>query len=329
MRYRIFITGSGIAEEAQKLLQERNCAYEVGDPKDTPGDIARKVEAFNPDGMIVRQGKITAEVQDASSNLRVICKHGVGTDNIDIAAATQRGIPVMFTPWANCESVAEHTLALILSLIRRIPLEDRRNRAGTFDKKNYDGLELLGKTLGIIGFGHAGKRLSELIAPFRMRVIVYDPFCKTETLPHYVSMVPKTADIFSQADIISLHCPLAPDTKDMINAQAIAQMKQGVYIINTARGGIINEADLIRALQEKRIAGAALDVFEVEPPGVDHPLFRFNNVIFTTHVAGASDNSLKNMGVDSVNNILAALQGQPLDMESVVNKEVLGARGDY
>lgn len=326
MPYRIFITGSGIAEEAQQLLREANCIFETGNPKDTPEDIAGKLRSFNPDGIIVRQGKINAAVQDAAPNLKAICKHGVGTDNIDVAAATRRGIPVMFTPLANYESVAEHTLALILSLIRRIPLEDKRVRGGIFDKKNYDGLELLGKTLGIIGFGHIGRRLAELAAPFKMKVVAYHPSCTGETLPPYISKVKNVAAIFAQADIISLHCPLTPETKNMINIQSIAQMKKGIYIINTARGGIVNESDLFRALQDGRIGGAALDVFETEPPAADHALFQLDNVIFTTHVAGASDNSLKNMGVDSVNNVLAMLNGEPLDMKSLVNKEVLDAR---
>lgn len=324
MSYRIFITGSGIAEEAQQLLREENCTFEVGDPKDTPEDLVRKLKAFNPDSLIVRQGKITAEVQDAAPNLKVICKHGVGTDNIDIQAAAQRGIPVMFTPFANFESVAEHTLALILSLIRRIPNEDKRIRNGVFDKKKYDGLELPGKTLGIIGFGHIGRRLAELVAPFKMKVLAYHPSCTGEALAPYISKVKNAADIFPQADIISLHCPLTPETKGMINIKTISQMKQGVYIINTARGGIVNEKDLFRALQEGRVGGAALDVFEVEPPAADHPLFQLGNVIFTTHVAGASDNSLKNMGTDSVKNVLAVLNGESPDMESLVNKEVLG-----
>lgn len=324
MSYRIFITGSGIAEEAQQLLREENCTFEVGDPKDTPEDLVRKLKAFNPDSLIVRQGKITAEVQDAAPNLKVICKHGVGTDNIDIQAAAQRGIPVMFTPFANFESVAEHTLALILSLIRRIPNEDKRIRNGVFDKKKYDGLELPGKTLGIIGFGHIGRRLAELVAPFKMKVLAYHPSCTGEALAPYISKVKNAADIFPQADIISLHCPLTPETKGMINTKTISQMKQGVYIINTARGGIVNEKDLFRALQEGRVGGAALDVFEVEPPAADHPLFQLGNVIFTTHVAGASDNSLKNMGTDSVKNVLAVLNGESPDMESLVNKEVLG-----
>lgn len=323
MSYRIFITGSGIAKEAQQLLREENCTFETGDPKDTPADIARKLREFDPHGLIVRQGKINAEVQDAAKSLKVICKHGVGTDNIDVAAATRRGIPVMFTPLANYESVAEHTLALIFALLRRIPLEDKRIRSGVFDKKNYNGQEISGKTLGIIGFGHIGRRLAELAAPFKMEVLVYHPSCTREALPPYISKVKKVEEIFPGADIISLHCPLTPETRGMINRNTIAQMKQGVYIINTARGGIVNEDDLFRALQERRVGGAALDVFEEEPPAADHPLLQLDNAIFTTHVAGASDNSLKNMGVDSVKNVLAVLKGEPPDPESLVNKEAL------
>ena len=328
MGYRVYITGSGIAEEAQQLLRAEDCAFAVGDPKDTPGDIARKLALFDADGIIVRQGRITAEVLEAATKVKVICKHGVGTDNIDLVTATQRGIPVMFTPLANYESVAEHTLALILSLMRRIPLEDRHMHAGIFNKKNYDGLELLGKTLGIVGFGHVGSRLAELVAPFRMKLIVYDPFYAGATLPRPIARAKNAADIYSQSDIISLHCPLTPDTRNLINAQAIAQMKHGVYIINTARGGIVNEADLLRALQDRHVGGAALDVFEVEPPAGDHPLFRLDNVIFTSHVAGASDNSLKNMGLEAVQNVLAVLQGRAPDRKSLVNPEVLGVAGE-
>ena len=326
MSYRIFITGSGIAEEALQVLRKENCAFEVGDPKDTPEDIAKKIKRFNPDGIIVRQGKITGTVQNAAKNLKVICKHGVGTDNINIEAATKHGIPVMFTPLANFESAAEHTLALILSLMRRIPNEDKRIRKGIFDKKKYDGLELFGKTLGIIGFGHIGRRLSELAGPFKMDVMVYHPSCIVEALPEYISKVKKAENIFPRADIISLHCPLTPDTKCMINKNSIAQMKKGVYVINTSRGGILNERDLFHALQDGKIAGAALDVFEIEPPAVDNPLFELDNVIFTTHVAGISDNSFKNMGIGAVKNVLAVLKGEIWDMESLKNKEVLNRR---
>ena len=323
MSYRVFITGSGIAEEAQQLLIKNDCTFQVGTPLDTPSVIAEKLKIFNPDALIVRQGKITEEVQNSADNLRVICKHGAGIDNIDVEAASRRGIPVMFTPLANYESVAEHTLALILSLIRKIPEQNNNIRMGKFDKKNFDGLELFRKTIGLIGFGHIGRRVAELIAPFKMKVVVYHPSFSDESLPHNISKVPSVEDVFPVADIISLHCPLTPRTKGMINEYAISQMKKDVYLINTARGGIINERDLILALQQKRIMGAALDVFEEEPPAVDNPLFSVGNVIVTSHIAGISDNSFKNMGVDAVNNILAVLKGESHDHECLVNKEAV------
>lgn len=319
MGYRIFVTGSGIVEEARKLLLKEDCIIETGDPKDTPADLVRKLKDFNPDGLIVRQGKITAEVQNAAPQLKVICKHGVGMDNIDAANAAQRGIPVMFTPFANFESAAEHTLALLLSLARRIPQEDQRIRGGVFDKKKYEGLELFEKTLGLIGFGKIGRRFAELIAPFKMNVLVYHPSSTEEPLPDYISKVKHVNDLFPLADIISLHCPLTPKTKGMINKQTIASMKKGVYIINTARGGLVHEDDLVQALQEGQIAGAALDVFEEEPPPAHHPLFKLENVIVTTHVAGMSDNSVKNMGIESAKNVLAVLKGEKLNREALWN----------
>lgn len=324
MSYRIFITGSGIASEALQMLSEQNCIFEIGDPLDTPENLAIKLSKFNPEGLIVRQGKITEMVLDAAINLKAICKHGVGTDNIDVRAATRRGIPVMLTPRANFESTAEHTLALILSLIRRIPKHDRLVRKGVFDKKTYDGEELYGKTLGLIGFGRIGRRLSELVGPFGMKVIVYHRSCTVETLPQYISKVQSVEDVLSEADIISLHCPLTPETKHLINKQTISQMKESAYIINTARGGIINEGDLLQALVKKRIRGAALDVLEVEHPTANNTLINMDNVIFTPHVGGSSDNSLRNMGIDAVTNVLGVLNNEHVDMESLLNKEVLG-----
>ena len=215
MSHKIFITGSGIAEEAQQLLMDNDCIIQIGEPNDTPDDIAKRLKAFNPDALIVRQGKITSEVQTAAENLRVICKHGVGTDNIDIDAASRRRIPVLYTPLANYESVAEHTLTLILALLRKISLQDNNIRKGCFDKKNYAGLELFGKTLGLIGFGRIGRRVCELIAPFKVDVIVYHPSSTNEVLPDYVSKVAKIEDVYSSAGIISLHCPLTSQTRGL------------------------------------------------------------------------------------------------------------------
>lgn len=321
MSFRIFVTGSGLAEEARQLLKEQGGVYEAGRPADTPEDIAAKLEAFDPDGLIVRQGKITAQVLDAAPRLRVVCKHGVGTDNIDVEAAGRRGIPVLYTPMANCESVAEHALALILALLRRIPYEDGRVRKGVFEKQGYEGQELLGKTLGIIGFGRAGRRLAELIGPFGAAVLAFDPLCPEAPLASHVTRVSDLEQIYSRADIISLHCPLTPETRGMIRKSSIDRMKPGVYLINTARGGIVREDDLLEALKEGRIRGAALDVLETEPPGPGHPLFELDSVILTPHVGGMSDHSFKNMGLEAVRNVLAVLTGgTPSEGSLVIRK---------
>jgi D-3-phosphoglycerate dehydrogenase len=323
MQYRIFITGSGISDEAIQILKEENCIFMVGDPGDSPDDLKKKISQFNPDGIIVRQGKISKEIQNAAENLRVICKHGVGTDNIDIEAATKRRIPVMYTPLANYESVAEHTLALALALIRKITTEDRNIRNGVFNKKNYDGLELLGKTWGLIGFGRIGKRLSELISPFNMQILFYDPFYVKKILSKYISRVHQIEELYSETDIISLHCPLTLDTQGIINSKSISKMKENVFIINTARGGLVNEQDLFNALKRNRIRGAALDVFDTEPPSADHPLYALDNIILSTHIAGISDNSFRNMGIAAVRNVMSFLRDNSMDETFLVNKHIL------
>jgi D-3-phosphoglycerate dehydrogenase len=323
LEYRVFVTGSGIAREAQQWLKDENCLYAVGSPNDSSEDIASRLETFNPDALIVRQGDIGEQVIGAAPNLRVVCKHGVGTDNIDVEAATRAGIPVFYTRNANFESVATHTFALMLALIRQIPDQDKRIRKGVFDKGTYGGRELAGATLGIVGFGKVGRRLAELVAPFRMKVITYHPSNTTEALPGHVHKTGNVEEVLTQADIISLHCPLTPKTHHLLNRETFDSMKQGAYLINTARGGLVNESDLLAALEQNHIAGAALDVFENEPPANDHPLFQRDDVIVTTHIAGSSDNSLKNMGLEAVKHVLSVLKGEAVDSDAMKNKDVL------
>ncbi len=324
MSHRIFITGTPIAEAALQILRNRKCLLEIGEPTDTPDDLVRKLARFDPDGLIVRQGRITAAVQDAPRRLRVICKHGVGTDNIDIEEATKRGIPVLFTPGTNAESVAEHALGLILSLTRRIPQQDRRIRGGVYEKATYDGQELHGKTLGLVGFGHVGRRLCGLVAPFEMTVLVHDPFWTAEPLAGHVSMVQHLEELLPRVDILSLHCPLSPSTKGLINRRTIAMMKRGACLVNTARGGIVDEHDLVEALRSGHVGGAALDVLKQEPPAADSPLFDLDNVVLTPHVSGTSERSMSNMGQQAVRNVLAVLEGESVDPRSVLNGQVLG-----
>lgn len=323
MSHRIFLTGSGIAPSAVAVLQEHQCIIETGDPQDSPAGLERKLRQFNPDALIVRQGLINAEVQDAASSLKVICKHGVGTDNIDIAYATARGIPVLFTPGSNTQSAAEHALGLVLSLTRSITRENMRVRNGTFEKKRYDGIELAGKTLGLLGYGRIGKKLAQLVEPFGLEVLVFHPSACEEAAPPHVHRASTPEEVFERSDIISLHCSLNDSTRGMINRESLKMMKSGVYLINTARGAIIRQDALIEALATGRVAGAALDVFEEEPLPKDHPLLSQDNVIVTPHVAGISDRSFIRMGLTAVQNVLAILNGGDLDRACMVNPEVL------
>ena len=330
VEYRIFLTGSGIAERAKNFLRDKGCVIETGSPADTPAALARKLSAFNPDALIVRQGKISGEVQDAAPCLKVICKHGVGIDNIDVAVATKRGIPVMFTPGASTNVVAEHTLALLLALLRRIPQEDRQLRSGMFDKSRYSGSELRGKTLGLIGYGRIARRVVELVAPFDVEILVYHPSVTDEVLPRRVSKLKNADEVLRRSDIVSLHCPLTAGTHALINEQAIMRMKQGALLINTARGQLVHEEALVKALRSGRLGGAALDVFVTEPLPANHPLLALNQVVLSAHVGGSSDGSLTQMGMQAASNVLAVLLGQPVDVSNVLNPEVmptqLGAR---
>jgi D-3-phosphoglycerate dehydrogenase len=323
MEYRVFLTGSGIVERAKNLLRDNGCVIETGSPTDTSAALARKVSGFNPDALIVRQGRISAEVQDAAPCLKVICKHGVGIDNIDVATATKRGIPVMFTPGASTNVVAEHTLALLLALLRRIPQQDRELRSGMFDKTRYSGSELRGATLGLIGYGRIARRVAELVASFGVEILVYHPSATGEALPPRVSKLKDVDEVLRRSDIVSLHCPLTASTHALINEQAIMRMKHGALLINTARGQLVDEEALLKALRSGRLGGAALDVFATEPLPANHPLLALDQVVVTPHVGGSSNASLTRMGMQAASNVLAVLHGQSVDVSNVLNPEVL------
>lgn len=323
MPYRVFITGSYIAQEAEELLADKGCEYRFGHESDTPEAITGKVRDYRPDALIVRKGRITADVLRASPNLRAVTKHGVGVDNIDVDAATRLRIPVMITAYANFESVAEHTLALILSTVRRIPGQNAYVRDGNWDKSGYDGGELLGKTLGLVGFGRIGRRVAEIVEPFRMKVLVFDPYLKPGRLPAHSMISAALDDLLSRSDIVSLHCPLTPETRGLIGARELGLMKREAWIVNTARGPIIDESALVAALRDNSIAGAALDTLEIEPPDGGNPLFECDNAIVTNHIAGVSSNSFRNMGLAAVENVLGVLQGGAPDPACLVNPAAL------
>jgi len=239
------------------------------------------------DGLAVRSAvKVTARVLEAASRLRVVGRAGIGVDNIDVPAATSRGVVVMNTPFGNSVTTAEHAIALMMALARQIPAADRSTRTGKWEKSRFLGMELAGKTLGLIGCGNIGSIVASRAQGLGMKVIAHDPFLSPDRARDLGVERADLDDLLRRADVISLHTPLTDATRNVLDAEALAKAKSGVRIVNCARGGLVDEAALREALISGQVAGAALDVFEKEPPG-EHPLFGLENVVVTPHL-GAS-----------------------------------------
>jgi D-3-phosphoglycerate dehydrogenase len=263
----------------------------------------------NAHALIVRSDtKVDAELLALGKNLRVVVRAGVGVDNIDLNECTARGIIVMNTPDGNTTSTAELTFALMLALARHIAQADASMRAGRWDRKKYMGTQLAGKTLGIIGFGRVGRALAQRAHAFGMKEIAYDPFVPEDVARHLgLSLVPRLEDLLGEADIISLHAVVNDQTRGIINAATIARMKDGVRIINAARGQLINSADLAAALKSGKVAGAALDVYDVEPPTANNPLLGLPNVIYTPHLGASTYESQEAVGEQAAHQTITAL----------------------
>jgi D-3-phosphoglycerate dehydrogenase len=264
-----------------------------------PGITAEelKIRIADYDGLAVRSAtKVTAGLIKGARKLKVIGRAGIGVDNIDVAAATQRGIVVMNTPYGNSITAAEHTIAMLFALCREIPAADRSTQAGKWEKSRFMGVELTGKTLGIIGCGNVGSIVAERALGLRMKVIAYDPFLSPERAIDLGIEKVSLDSLFAGADFITLHTPLTEATKNLIDAGAIAKMKRGVRLVNCARGGLVVEADLAAALDRGHVAGAAIDVFAHEP-ACENPLFGRDNVVATPHLGAATTEAQENVAL--------------------------------
>jgi len=283
------IVADKISEHGVKLLKETGWNI-VQTTKETLG-----AELPDADALIVRSAtKVTPDLMSKAPRLRVVGRAGVGVDNIDLDEATKRGILVMSTPGGSSVSVAEHTIALLLALVRQLPKFDASMREGKWEKSS-SGAEVRGKTIGLIGLGRIGGEVAIRANAFDMRVLAYDPFISEAAAKEYdVELVP-LAKLIEESDFISLHTAVSAQTKNMINALSIAKMKKGVRIVNAARGELINEADLAEALKSGHVAGAALDVFAEEPPK-NSPLVGLSNVICTPHIAGSTAEAQEELG---------------------------------
>jgi len=248
-------------------------------------------------GLVVRSAtKVTADLLEAASGLEVIGRAGIGVDNVDVDAASRHGVIVMNTPEGSAVTTAEHAIAMLLSLARRIPQATASMKAGKWDKKRFMGTEMAGKTLGIIGIGNIGAIVADRARGLKMNVVACDPYMSAEVAEQKGITLVSLEDLFARADFISIHTPLTKDTKHMLDAAAFGKMKQGVLLVNAARGGIIHEGDLLKALEQGQVGGAALDVWEKEPPG-ENPLLGRDEVICTPHLGASTGEAQVNVSV--------------------------------
>jgi D-3-phosphoglycerate dehydrogenase len=284
--------------------------------------LAQRIGEYH--GILIRSAtKLTAELIDKATNMRAIGRAGVGVDNVDVDAATKRGIVVANAPQSNVVTAAEHTMALLLALARNIPQAYISLTAGKWERSKFSGVELYEKTLGIVGFGRIGQLVAARARGFQMRVVAFDPFVSAERYRELgVEKAENSEEIYAQADFISIHLPKTDETKNWLDAEAFAQMRDGVRILNVARGGLIDEAALQAALDSGKVGGAALDVFPVEPM-TESPLFGYPNVIVTPHLGASTAEATDRAGYQSAEQVVAALDGGVVS--TAVNIPAIGA----
>ncbi len=307
---------------AAELLRERGLEVEVA-PGLPPEELAGKIA--DCEGLIVRSAtKATAELIAAAERLKAIGRAGIGVDNVDIQAATKRGIVVMNTPGGNAVTTAEHAIALLLALARQIPAADRSTQAGKWEKSRFMGVELTGKTLGIVGCGNIGSIVANRALGLKLRVVAYDPYLSPDRAEDLNIEKVSLDDLLARSDFISLHVPLTDQTRGIIDAAALAKTKPGVRIINCARGGLVVEADLKAALDSGHVAGAALDVY-AEEPARDNPLFGSDLIVATPHLGAATSEAQEKVAVQIAEQmadfLLTGAVANALNMPSLTAEE--------
>lgn len=298
----LLVTAADLAPQALALLTDFDVIYAGKTP--TEDDIIALCRQHDPVAIIVRYSKVGAPAMDAAPSLRVISKHGSGTDTIDKPAAAARGIQVVAAVGANAAAVAEQALALLLACAKSVVALDRRMHAGHWDKATHKSIELEGRTVGVVGLGAIGLRFAKVANAMGMRVLGFDPYAKQ--LPDFIRSVDLNT-IWRESDAISLHCPLTSDNTQLINAHTLAACKRGVLIVNTARGGLIDEAALLEAVQSGQVASAGLDSFAVEPMSAPHPFHGEARIVLSPHIGGVTADAYVKMGVAAAQNALAVL----------------------
>ncbi|MGA0058943.1 MAG: hydroxyacid dehydrogenase [Planctomycetota bacterium] len=301
-RYSILVADT-LGDEGLAILQD------AGDVTVRTGmdEAALRAALAGCDALVVRSAtRGPAGALEGADRLAVIGRAGIGVDNIDVEAATERGIVVMNTPQAGATTTAEHAIALLVSMARHVPAADAALKAGRWDKKLFTGVEITGKTFGVVGLGNIGRIVADRGRGLGMEVIAYDPFVTQERAPEGVRMV-SLDELCAEADFVSIHVPLLDETRHLFDRARIARMKPGARLIHAARGGIVEDEALADALESGHLAGAALDVFELEPLPADHPFRRLANVVLTPHIGASSAEAQKSVALDMARQVVLAL----------------------
>ncbi|MFA5096200.1 MAG: phosphoglycerate dehydrogenase [Candidatus Omnitrophota bacterium] len=303
------LVSDALSEEGLKILRD-NKEFQVDVKIDLkPDELKQAIKGY--EALLVRSAtKVTREIIEAADKLKVVGRAGVGLDNVDLEAATQKGIIVMNTPAGNTISTAEHTISMILALSRNIPQACASTKKGEWKRSKFMGVELYGKTLGIVGFGRIGREVAKRALSFGMRVLAYDPFLSRQIAESLGIKVVELNELFPQSDYITVHTPLTDETRHIISGPQFAMMKKGVRVINCARGGIIDEEALCAALEKGIVAGVALDVFEKEPVAADSPLLTMENVIITPHLGASTEEAQVNVAIEVAEIVRDALLGR-------------------
>jgi D-3-phosphoglycerate dehydrogenase len=315
-RCNVIMTAPRLAAPAVAILERAGCAIHYTGPYPSGvvlGELAAQVQA---DAILSRQGQVNAVAIAGSPRLRIVARHGVGVDEVDLAAAAARGIVVTNAPGSNTRAVAEHTIAAILSLAKRMKPFGLAVAAGEWRAASASGRDILGLRLGLLGFGGVARSVAALARPFGMAVAAFTR--SPIDAAHGVRRAGSLIALAEQSDVLSVHCPLTPQTRGAVDAAVLAALPAGSFVVNTARGGIVDEAALLSALESGHIAGAALDVFADEPPPPNHPLLAHPHVLATPHVSGVTPDSLTMMGVMAAECIAAALTGETIPPERIV-----------
>ncbi|MFZ8791674.1 MAG: hydroxyacid dehydrogenase [Thermosphaera aggregans] len=297
------LVASRIHEKAIQLLRENGCEVTIVEEPDED-ELARIIKGF--DGLIVRSKPlVTRKVIESADRLKVIARAGVGLDNIDVKAAEERGIALINAPESSTQSVAELAIGLMLAVARKIAFSDRRMREGYWAKKEAMGVELSGKTLGVIGAGRIGSAVARIAKyGFNMHILYYDVVCRDDLNKELGAECVSIEELLKRSDIVTIHVPLLPETRHMINEEKLRLMKKTAILINTSRGAVVDTAALVKALSEGWIAGAGLDVFEEEPLSMEHPLTKLDNVVLTPHIGASTKEAQEKAGVEVARKIV-------------------------